>query len=549
MATFGVVSALNPHGRPANPLFGGTTNNTQTNSLTSAPALGTPSSQNQQMGGGLFGQQNQQNQQQQQPAVTNSLFGSASTPSQSTTGLFGNQQQPATSGSLLGNALTSQSTAGNNLFGNAATQQQQQPATGGGLFGSTPQQQQPAAGGSLFGSTPQQQQPATGGGLFGSTPQQQQPAAGGGLFGSTPQQQQPAAGGGLFGSTPQQQQPAAGGGLFGSTPQQQQPVQQTGQQPAGNSLFGNTATAPNQTASLFGNAGSLFGNSGTTTLPQTGASSLLGNTGTGASSIFGNTSQQSQLLPQSAQTNNAFGTSSLFGSKPAAAAPQVTHQVQPGQTLFTRSTKFNDLPDNLKQLLENIDAYTRSCMQTSKDLYQRKLGEGLVERQEMIEQMQKELNNTSYVIRNDLRHTEDLKDKVDRAMQDLVVASRIFDAFRNPQSGTTYLKDHASFPFEFFQRVTQQVTERMAWVKTTIEKVERKLSTSAGQVQTPQSIATTLQAQNTTFLALASQTAALETELHKIKTAYTQLWRANMSSARDPFDEVDDLGFGSLRVK
>jgi len=62
-------------------------------------------------------------------------------------------------------------------------------------------------------------------------------------------------------------------------------------------------------------------------------------------------------------------------------------------------------------------------------------------------------------------------------------------------------------------------------------------------------IATTLQAQNTTFLALASQTAALETELHKIKTAYTQLWRANMSSARDPFDEVDDLGFGSLRVK
>lgn len=28
-------------------------------------------------------------------------------------------------------------------------------------------------------------------------------------------------------------------------------------------------------------------------------------------------------------------------------------------------------------------------MQTSKDLYQRKLGEGLVERQEMIEQMQK----------------------------------------------------------------------------------------------------------------------------------------------------------------
>lgn len=52
-------------------------------------------------------------------------------------------------------------------------------------------------------------------------------------------------------------------------------------------------------------------------------------------------------------------------------------------------------------------------------------------------------------------------------------------------------------------------------------------------------IAATLQAQNGTFLALASQTAALETELQKIKLVYTQLWRTKTGSARDPFDEVD----------
>ena len=69
-------------------------------------------------------------------------------------------------------------------------------------------------------------------------------------------------------------------------------------------------------------------------------------------------------------------------------------------------------------------------------------------------------------------------------------------------------------------------------------------------------IAATLQAQNGTFLALASQTAALETELQKIKPVYTQLWRTKTGSARDPFDEVDqyaenpnDFGFGSLRAK
>lgn len=95
--------------------------------------------------------------------------------------------------------------------------------------------------------------------------------------------------------------------------------------------------------------------------------------------------------------------------------------------------------------------------------------------------------NTTNVIQNDLRHTEDLKAKVDQAMQDVIVATRIIEAFRNPQSGSSYLKDHAGFPLEyaqslltnhnallilenrFFQRVTQQMVERLTWYKSTIE--------------------------------------------------------------------------------
>lgn len=56
------------------------------------------------------------------------------------------------------------------------------------------------------------------------------------------------------------------------------------------------------------------------------------------------------------------------------------------------------------------------------------------------------------MIRSDLRHTEDLKAKVDQAVQDTIVASRIIDAFRSAQSGTTYLKDHAGFPLECVYR-------------------------------------------------------------------------------------------------
>lgn len=45
--------------------------------------------------------------------------------------------------------------------------------------------------------------------------------------------------------------------------------------------------------------------------------------------------------------------------------------------------------------------------------------------------------------------------------------------------------------------------------------------------------------QHSSFVALASKTAALDAELEKIKATYRQLWRARTGSARDPFNEVD----------
>ena len=59
-----------------------------------------------------------------------------------------------------------------------------------------------------------------------------------------------------------------------------------------------------------------------------------------------------------------------------------------------------------------------------------------------------DLVNTATTMRNDLHLTQDLKDKVDQAVEDTIVATRIIDGFRNPQSGNTYLKDHADFPME-----------------------------------------------------------------------------------------------------
>lgn len=220
--------------------------------------------------GGLFG--SQQNQQQAQPSGfgSSTAFGQNNQQQQTGGGLFGNQQKPATG--LFGNAAPQSNTGG--LFG-----QTNNNNTGTG-FGQTNTQQQPVGG--LFGAKPA----GTTGSLFGQQqPAQQQTGQPGGLFSSLggnnqPQQQQA---GSLFGQQNQQkpslfgasaQQPVTG--LFGQQQQQQQ-------QPS-SSLFGNNAAQPQQN-SLLGN--SLFNTSqNAQSTPQSLTASISDLNAFGTPSLF-----------------------------------------------------------------------------------------------------------------------------------------------------------------------------------------------------------------------------------------------------------------------
>ncbi|KAI0648995.1 hypothetical protein C8Q79DRAFT_1007575 [Trametes meyenii] len=429
----------------------------------------------------------------------NSLFG-AKPPGQTGTSLFGQQPQ------------------GSSLFGNTQQpqQQQQQQQPGTSTFGGFGQPQQNATqnaqGSSLFGSTlgqnnqqqqqQQQQQPQQGTSLFGSTfgqPQQQQ----------NQQQQQPATS--LFGQPAgqqQQQKPLFGTGLFSSTAQNQQGQQQ-----------------PQQQQGTFGG----FGTSTSTLQPQGSQPSLFGGS-----------------------TANTQAGSSLWG-KPPAQQQQV--QQQQAAPLFTKSTKFNDLPDEVKKTLENVDSFIQGRVQICNDLKQRKLGDEAIKGQEEI---RNDLTGAITVLTSDVQHTKDLKQKVEQTVQDTIIATRIVEGFRNPQQNGQYLKTYANFPLEFFNRVTEQMKERLRWYKATIEAshIERKLSSAASQPQhTPQAIVSTLEAQHATFMALAAKAAALDAELQKLRTLYTQLWRQKTGSMRDPFNELDrgsdvgELGLESLSAK
>ncbi|KAI0188701.1 nuclear protein 96-domain-containing protein [Astrocystis sublimbata] len=215
-------------------------NSTQpaTNTFGNSGGFGAAQNQQQQQGGGLFGNA-------QKPAGTG-LFGNSTANTGTGGGLFGNTAN-ATSG--FGASSTAQS--GGGLFGN-------KPATGptGGLFGGAGAAQNTNTGGGLFGGQNQTQQPQQqqSGGLFGSL-NQSQPKPGG-LFGAAT----PSTGGGMFGGQNTQQQ----GSMFGST-NTQQPQNST----MGGSLFGNSqgpqSNAPSLTASINDPSafGSLFANFGT----------------------------------------------------------------------------------------------------------------------------------------------------------------------------------------------------------------------------------------------------------------------------------------------
>ncbi|TCD63200.1 hypothetical protein EIP91_005839 [Steccherinum ochraceum] len=293
------------------------------------------------------------------------------------------------------------------------------------------------------------------------------------------------------------QQPTAGG--FGTGTNTSNPL--FGSANAGTSLFGSTTTNPTNAG------GGLFTN--------TAANAPFGGASTSTNPLFGNR-QQSQ--PLSNVVLNFF-----------CSRCSTIHQVN--------TARFNDLPDPMKKVLEEIES---NRIQICNDLKQRKLGDEANKGKDFIRDVHKDLLHAISVIQSDLLQTRAFKSKSDQTVQDTIIATRIVDGFRNPQQGGGHLKNHADFPLEFFTRSTHDMQEKLAWCKNTIEAIERKLSSIASQSQvTPQAITTTLEAQHTTFITLASRTAAVDAELQKVKTLYTQLWRAKTGSVRDPFNDLD----------
>ncbi|KAG0141515.1 hypothetical protein CROQUDRAFT_663728 [Cronartium quercuum f. sp. fusiforme G11] len=406
--------------------------------------------------GGLFG-----NNAASGTPQTGGLFGSGSSAQPATGGLFGSSTTPAT-GSLFGSSNTPQT--------------QPQQATGG-LFGSTTT---PATG-SLFGSTNQSQsQPQqTTAGLFGSStpqPQQQQQQTTGGLFGSSISQPTQATGsGGLFGSTSTPTATGTSGGLFGSstTPSQQ---------PSGG-LFGSSNTQP---------TGGLFGNSS------------VG--GTNNNSLFG-------PKPVTATTNQQ----SLFG----ASTNTVTNSnVASTSGTLLRTTRFNDLPDDVKRQLESLDGMIQNQCRLADTIKATELGREINDGTILLRQLKTDMHSTSALVDESATSLERLRKSVDSDVADVLRLG----------TGTGLAK----FQLDYFLRMTAKLEDRMKDYEQTLEFVEIQLKGLADRPN-PAAIVPAIKAQYGTFMVLADRVAALVERLRLLKEGFREIWRHQTGSVQDPF--------------
>ncbi|GJN88186.1 hypothetical protein Rhopal_001151-T1 [Rhodotorula paludigena] len=342
------------------------------------------------------------------------------------------------------------------------------------------------------------------------------PAASGGLFGASNPAATTSAAPSLFGApaastTPA---PAAGGGLFGSTAASAAP----GAAPKPTFSFGAPAASTSTAPSLFG-----------TPAPAGGAAAPAPAAGGG---LFGASSTAPAggglFGAKPATTAPAPATGGLFGSTAGAgaAAPALgASTAAPAAGAITRTTKYNDLPDAARNVIDEMDKFIRSQCQLADELKAKELGTDIIQTQRLFEQYSS----------TDSRLLSTLRADLEQSLSDLTKATTLIEGFKAPQSPkAAEAKALATFPFEFFRRKTDEMKDRAGRYKATMDQIASLLS-SPSSTLSPSSLVPTLKAQHASLVSLASAVSALDLELKQLKDEYRAIYREKTGRTSDPF--------------
>ncbi|GAA5832257.1 hypothetical protein JCM3766R1_002355 [Sporobolomyces carnicolor] len=354
----------------------------------------------------------------------------------------------------------------------------------------------------------------------------------------------------LFGSTPAAPTTTLGGGLFGAPkpPAASAP-------PLGGGLFGSTTTTPAATGTgLFGGFGGASAGAttapkpafsfGSSTAPATSAApatgSLFGGTGTSAAPTTGGLFGQSQQQPAQAAGGGLFGstTTSAPGMFGASQNQQQPQQSQLGQSTagISKQTKFQDLPDQARNLVEEMDKFIRSQGQIADDLKGKSLGSEITQTRRMFDQYSAEATSVTSLLENDSRLIASLRHDLEQSLSDLTKTTLLIEGFKGGANSAkaSEAKSVQGFPYDFFKRKSTELESRLSRYRQTIDQISSVL-TSPHSSLSPASILPTLKAQHASLLSLAASVSGLELELQALKDEYRGIWREKTGRLVDPF--------------
>ncbi|KAN0060861.1 Nucleoporin nup49/NSP49 (Nuclear pore protein nup49/NSP49) [Thecaphora frezii] len=443
------------------------------------------------------------------------MFGTTS----ATTGLgrsasFSFSQPPATkpfSGTTGGFSFGAGTNTNNTTATPAAPPASTTTAPAGGFSFGAPKPATPA--GALFASNPNTNstaaQPAPpAGALFGASTSASQPAQSSGLFGSTTAGTSgttTGTGTGLFGSTTAAQKPAAFS--FGTSTAQPQPGATTN----------NTAPAPG--GGLFGaGTNSLFGGGGGAANNATAG--FGASLGAGGGGLFG---------------------PSQSGFQPAAAAlQQQQQQASPfARFAYQQKERFNDLPEDARKLVEELDKHITSQLQIKDELRTKDFGSEIRKCAAEWQELDSTLKSLAATLESDQQQSRDVAERVERDRSD---QATLYAIATNAREGRNDGSAFVEWLQTYFANLAGEFQQRIARYRNVMETIERHLQAlEKRDTFTPQAISDAIHAQHSSFMALAAEVAGLHAEVETLKRDFSKWYQQTHKSFRDPFASMAQL--------
>uniref|UniRef100_V5EV28 Uncharacterized protein n=1 Tax=Kalmanozyma brasiliensis (strain GHG001) TaxID=1365824 RepID=V5EV28_KALBG len=208
---------------------------------------------------------------------------------------------------------------------------------------------------------------------------------------------------------------------------------------------------------------------------------------------------------------------------------------------YFQKERFNDLPDDAKKLIEELETHISSQTQLRDELKTKNFGSEIRKCASEWHELDSALKSLSATLDTDEHQTVDVGRLLER---DRATTSTLYPILVNAKEPRG-ASDGASFVEwleRYFADLAAEYRDRIARYSSTVETIQHHLtSLSSRETYTPQAISDAIHAQHESFMALAGQVAGLHAEVDALKKDYARWYKQVNKSVRDPFGSMNAL--------